>query len=372
MNNKRHRLLSLFLTLSAGASFTSAQAQSLKDGALTSADALCGFTTIVKDRRGGASQVKAAIRQAFARANKANKDGRTGAYFANVGMLEFNYDDSTGDLLEHYRDWRDNKFGTAEGKTKAQWADERFADIFVVYARGGGSRGWGGGVNAGVTESQMQYHTTGHEIGHCYGCSHGAGHRMETADGPRFTFMASGGQSNSRIVDLFSNPFVKYQGKYTAGVEPSKYNALRISRDKFSKANRRTGLWSGGTISLKSNANYFATSGNGRTQMSASRDNIGGWERFTVGRSSNRWSFKGNNNRYISSEGGARSGINCNRARAGGWERFELSTSNGQVSLRGVGGWISSNNSRGGNRNIKMTADRSRIGGQERWYVHRP
>ncbi len=364
-------LLSLALAVGLGIPTSSLSAMSLQDRELTSADILCGYTATVKNRRGGDSQVRAAIRQGFARANKANKDSRTGAYYANVAMLEFDYDDSSGDLLSHFQDWRANRTGTSRGRDKSQWANDRFADLFVFYSRGGGARGWGGGVNGAVTESQIQFHTTGHEIGHCYGCTHAAGHEMATSSGARFTFMKSGGQSNSRIVDLYSNPFVRYQGQYTAGIQPSRYNALKIANDKFNKANRRTGLWSGGIVSFKSNTNYFASSENGNLPMSASRPNIFAWERFNVSRNNNRWVFKGNNNRYVSSENGSNSGMNCNRTRIGSWERFELSTSNGQISLKGVGGYVSGNGSTG-NRNVKMTANRSSIGAQERWYVHRP
>lgn len=369
-NKKTSGLLALVMGLGLSLSPERANAQ---DGSQIGADCFFGFTNTVSGRRGGDNNVRAAIRQGLARANRANSNSRTRVYFGNLGAQKFSYNDSSGDLRAHFNDWRSGNVGRAGGRTKIQWEQERHADLVCFITRGGGIRGRASinGIQSIVTEGQIQFHTMGHEFGHNYGCRHEGGFSFNSGGRRRNTFLASGGQGNGSIIDYFSNPFVQFDGQ-AVGVNPNKYNALVMFNSRFTRANKRTGLYDGGNVYFKSHRDAFwqfqgAPGGRMSARGGLARDN----ERFAVRREGNQWAFRGRNNRWVSSEAGNAAGMNCNRTRIGGWERFNLNVSNGQVALQGVGGWVSDNNNAVGG-SIPMTADRPRIGGWERYYILRP
>ncbi|OEK08214.1 hypothetical protein A8C32_01760 [Flavivirga aquatica] len=103
----------------------------------------------------------------------------------------------------------------------------------------------------------------------------------------------------------------------------------------------------GSSVAIKAMNGKYLSSENGTKAMTANRNSIGIWEKFTVVNAGNGLiALKGNNGRYVSSENGLKP-IQCNRTQLGLWEKFKVvSIGNNFIALKGNNGkYIKTKNS---------------------------
>jgi len=141
-------------------------------------------------------------------------------------------------------------------------------------------------------------------------------------------------------------------------------------------------VWTGGTIGNTNNGggngpdtnvtfkgqsnNKFISSENGAAPITATRNAVGAWERFTVNAAGNgKVTIQGNNGNYISSENG-NSPMTCSRTAIGDWEKFTLVSQGGNVyALRGNNNkYVSHENGNG-----PMTCNRNAVGAWEKFVI---
>jgi endoglucanase len=118
-----------------------------------------------------------------------------------------------------------------------------------------------------------------------------------------------------------------------------------------------------GSVIWLQNSSKYVSSNNGTKALTCDRASAGGWEKFTLVTSGNKFSLLGSNSRYVSSENGA-AAMTCTRTAIGGWEQFEWCPVPGssQIAIKGSNGlYVCSD----GGATTGMMCNRSSVSGWE-------
>lgn len=205
-----------------------------------------GWTKRAQDRKGGKNQFVAQLNRGGSRMSAQHRNsGTNNRVQLQARNLFPRYNDGRGDLRNHLQDWSQGRVGTTDtGRSRGDWGNRTRIDLESFCTVGGGVRGVAFLNNpfSAVTVNQIQFHTLGHEVGHNYTCSHGRGNTMQPSrrnslPGVRRTSLASGGQSNSTIVDHYSNPNISFRGARTGNAQRNNASLVRNNRGR--RAGRR-------------------------------------------------------------------------------------------------------------------------------------
>ena len=205
-----------------------------------------GWTKRAQDRKGGKNQFVAQLNRGGSRMSAQHRNsGTNNRVQLQARNLFPRFNDSNGDLRNHLTAWSRGNVGTTDtGRSRQDWGNRTRIDLESFCTIGGGVRGVAFLNNpfSAVTVNQIQFHTLGHEVGHNYTCGHAQGNTMQRTSrnslpGTRRTSLASGGQSNSTIVDHYSNPNIRYRGARTG--TSSRNNASRVRSNRGRRASRR-------------------------------------------------------------------------------------------------------------------------------------
>ena len=212
--------------------------------AAVESDLMVGYTRAASANRGGNNQIVAQIRQGIIRMNNANRNSRNDVFIVERTIAEFSVQENGRDLRAMLTEWERRRGGNSGGVSQSDWESRLGIDLSCIVSTGGGVRGVAFLRNpySAVTVGQARFHTLGHEVGHNYNGVHEEGNAMAPSSsnslpGTRYTFLASGGQSNGNIVDHFSNPDVSYRGARTGA--SNRNNARRMFDQRNTRANVR-------------------------------------------------------------------------------------------------------------------------------------
>ncbi len=216
--------------LAAAALVTTALTETSK--AAVTADYGVQWTIRAVDRNGGDVAIKSKVNQGLARANRSNSNSRTDVALRGVRYELTRYNDTIGNLLDHFNDLVAGRV-SGQRALEAAWK----TDINMLISKGAGG-GWGQvpGAYCAIQFDQITNQAQAHEIGHNYNGVHEQSNTMSTDIGSIVTVMHPVLVSN--YAEHFSNPDVLFRSRYRTG-NAQKNNASRIFAQRFIRANRR-------------------------------------------------------------------------------------------------------------------------------------
>ncbi len=199
--------------------------------AVVTADFGVVWTIRALDRNGGDVAIKAKVNQGLARTNRTNSNSRTDAFLRSRRYELTRYNDTIGDLLDHFRD-------LVGGQVQNQRDVERVwrTDINMLISKGAGG-GWGQipGAYCAIQQDQITNQAQAHEVGHNYNGVHEQSNTMSTDIGNIVTIMFPSLVGN--FAEHYSNPNVNFRSRFRTG-NAQKNNAGRIFGQRVVRTNR--------------------------------------------------------------------------------------------------------------------------------------